>query len=272
MNILVIGAGNMGLAYAKAIAKSELLSKNPLLILDNSAEITEELKKVKRFEVHTELASCIPKADVIFIAVKPYHSEALMSDLKPYLNEGQLAISIMAGITIQSLQEGLGIKKVLRAMPNLPAQVGKGLTSFTASKEVSRLELSLVKKLLETTGKALYLDTEKGIDASTGISGSGPAYVFYFMQSMMEAAKKMGFSDNNSKVLVQQTFEGAIELFNQSDLSPMSWMNKVASKGGTTRAALDSMEDNNVRDLIQEAAFAAFERAIELGKELELQD
>jgi pyrroline-5-carboxylate reductase len=272
MNILVIGAGNMGLAYAKAIAKSKLLSSNPLMILDKSPERTEELQSIKNFKVYSELASCVSKADVIFIAVKPYHSEALMRDLKPLLTEDQLAISIMAGITIQSLQEGLGIHKVLRAMPNLPAQVGKGLTSFTASKEVSRLELSMVKKLLETTGKAVYLDTEKGIDASTGISGSGPAYVFYFMQSMMEAAKKMGFSDHNSKVLVEQTFEGAIELFNQSDLSPMSWMNKVASKGGTTRAALDSMEDNNIRALIQDAAFAAFERAIEMGKELELQD
>ena len=87
------------------------------------------------------------------------------------------------------------------------------------------------------------------------------------MQSMMEAAKKMGFSDHDSKVLVSQTFEGAVELFNQSDLSPTNWMNKVASKGGTTRAALDSMDDNNIKDLIEEAAYAAFNRAVELGKE-----
>jgi pyrroline-5-carboxylate reductase len=153
-------------------------------------------------------------------------------------------------------------------MPNLPAQVGKGLTSFTASEEVSRLELSTVQNLLNTTGKSVYLDTENDIDASTGISGSGPAYVFYFMQSMMDAAKKMGFSEHDSKVLVSQTFEGAVELFNQSDLSPESWMKRVASKGGTTRAALDSLDDNNVKELIEEAAYAAFNRAVELGKQL----
>src|SRR5690606_11769893 len=119
------------------------------------------------------------------------------------------------------------------------------------------------------TGRSVRLENENDIDASTGISGSGPAYIFYFMQSMLEAALKMGFSERDSKVLVGQTFEGAVELFNQSDLSPATWMNRVASKGGTTRAALDSMEDNNVKEMIKEAAYAAFNRAVELGKESE---
>lgn len=256
----------MGLAYAKALVKSEYLSKDNLMISDTSPEKTAELQKISRFDVHTNLSECLPLADIIFIAVKPYHSANLLKDLKPLMKQDQLVVSIMAGVTIKTIQEGLGIAKVVRAMPNLPAQVGKGLTSYTASAEVSRLELSTVQKLLETTGKSVYLNTEIGIDASTGISGSGPAYVFYFMQSMMDAAKKMGFSDHDSKVLVSQTFEGAVELFNQSDLSPESWMDRVASKGGTTRAALDSMDDNNVKDLIQEAAYAAFNRAVELGK------
>jgi pyrroline-5-carboxylate reductase len=152
-------------------------------------------------------------------------------------------------------------------MPNLPAQIGKGLTSYVTSPEISRIEKLTIESLLDTTGKSMEVTSEKFIDASTGISGSGPAYVFYFMQSMMEAALKMGFSKNDSSVLVSQTFTGAIELFNQSNLSPNSWIKKVASKGGTTRAALDSMEDNNVNGLIKDAAFAAFNRAVELDKE-----
>ena len=267
MKVLVIGAGNMGLAYARALVKSEFLNKTNLMISDTNPEKTEELKKVSRFDVFTDLSDCLPKADIVFLAVKPYHAEELMAELKPMMHKDQIVISIMAGVTIQSMKDGLGITKVVRAMPNLPAQVGKGLTSFTASDEVSRLELSTVEKLLDTTGKSVRLDTENDVDASTGISGSGPAYVFYFMQSMMEAAQKMGFSDHDSKVLVSQTFEGAVELFNQSDLSPSVWMNRVASKGGTTRAALDSMDDNNVKDMIQDAAYAAFNRAVELGKE-----
>lgn len=267
MKVLVIGAGNMGLAYAKALVKSEFLQSTNLMISDTDAKKTEELKKISRFDVFTNLEDCLPMADIIFFAVKPYHTEDLFGQIKHLMQPDQIVISIMAGVTIQSMQDGLGVRKVVRAMPNLPAQVGKGLTSFTASDEVSRLELSTVENLLSTTGKSVRLDTENDIDASTGISGSGPAYVFYFMQSMMDAAKKMGFSDHDSKVLVSQTFEGAVELFNKSDLSPASWMKKVASKGGTTRAALDSMEDNNIKDLIEEAAYAAFNRAVELGKE-----
>ncbi|MBK6266153.1 pyrroline-5-carboxylate reductase [Marivirga sp. S37H4] len=266
MKVLVIGAGNMGLAYAKALVKSEFLKTHNLMISDTSEEKTAELKKISRFDVYTKLEDCLPYADIIFIAVKPYNCDELFGEIKHMMTPDQVVISIMAGITIQSIKDGLGITKVVRAMPNLPAQVGKGLTSFTASDEVSRLELSTVENLLNTTGKSVRLDTENDIDASTGISGSGPAYVFYFMQSMLEAALKMGFSEHDSKVLVGQTFEGAVELFNQSDRSPESWMNLVASKGGTTRAALDSMEDNNVKQLIEEAAYAAFNRAVELGK------
>src|SRR5690606_9601903 len=113
------------------------------------------------------------------------------------------------------------------------------------------------------------LTSESEIDASTGISGSGPAYIFYFMQAMMDAALKMGFSKEDARLLVGQTFSGAIKLFNSSTLSPEDWMAKVASKGGTTRAALDSMDNNNVNALIQEAVYAAFRRAEELGKQTE---
>ncbi|SHJ21943.1 pyrroline-5-carboxylate reductase [Pseudozobellia thermophila] len=267
MKVLVIGAGNMGLTYAKAMSRSKQLKKRNVMILDSSPEKILSLKKNSQFDVFENLEDCLPQADLVFIAVKPYHSNDLFTKMRPLLNKGQIAISIMAGVTIKTIQNALGIEKVVRAMPNLPAQVGKGLTSFIPSGEVSRIELLTVQNLLDTTGKSIRVSSENYIDASTGISGSGPAYVFYFMQSMMEAALKMGFSANDSKVLVSQTFEGAVELFNQSDLSPLSWMDKVASKGGTTRAALDSMENNNVDELIKEAAYAAFDRAVELGKQ-----
>jgi pyrroline-5-carboxylate reductase len=267
MKVLVIGAGNMGLAYAEAIAKSDMLKDRDLMISDNAPEKTKELRKKSHFDVYDHLRDCVSKADIIFIAVKPYHTEALFDSLQPLVDEGQIVISIMAGVTIEYMQEKLNLRKVVRAMPNLPAQVGKGLTSFTAADEVSRLELSTVESLLDTTGRSVRLDTENDVDASTGISGSGPAYVFYFMQSMLEAAEKMGFSDHDAKVLVSTTFEGAVELFKKNNLTPAKWMDRVASKGGTTRAALDSMEDNNVKERIKEAAYAAFNRAVELGKE-----
>ncbi|AUC83955.1 pyrroline-5-carboxylate reductase [Polaribacter sp. ALD11] len=267
MKILVIGAGNMGLTYAQGMSKSKLLKKKNIMILDKSEEKLEELNEISHFDAFKELEDCVPKADIIFIAVKPYHAENLFKALKPFVKPGQVLVSIMAGINIENIKKYSGLNKIVRAMPNLPAQIGKGLTSYVTSEEVSRIEKLTVESFLDTTGKSMEVSSEKFIDASTGISGSGPAYVFYFMQSMMEAALKMGFSKKDSTVLVSQTFTGAVELFNQSNLSPNSWMEKVASKGGTTRAALDSMEDNNVNELIKDAAFAAFNRAVELGKE-----
>lgn len=274
MKVLVIGAGNMGLTYTSSIAKSGYLKKEDLIIFDKSLELRETLKKsTENYEVYDTLEDCLPIADIIFLAVKPYHNDELMQEMRAMMNDQQLVISIMAGVTIETIQLGLGIKKVVRAMPNLPAQVGKGMTSYLAAPEISRIELWMVEDLLNTTGKSVRVDSQMFIDASTGISGSGPAYVFYFMESMMEAAKSMGFSDNDSKVLVSTTFEGAIELFNKNKLSPDSWMKRVSSKGGTTQAALDSLEDNNVQQLIHDAAYAAFNRAVELGKEsTELQE
>lgn len=267
MKVLVIGAGNMGLTYAEGMSKSRLLKQRNIMVLDKSEEKLEELNQISHFDAFKELEDCVPKADIIFIAVKPYHAEGVFKAIRPLVNSQQIIVSIMAGVTIASIKALTGLDKIVRAMPNLPAQIGKGLTSFVTSPEVSRIEMLTVESLLDTTGKSMQVSSENLIDASTGISGSGPAYVFYFMQSMMEAAVEMGFSKNDSSVLVSQTFTGAIELFNQSNLSPNSWMDKVASKGGTTRAALDSMEDNNVNELIKEAAFAAFSRAVEMGKE-----
>ena len=267
MKILVIGAGNMGLTYAEGMSKSSLLKNQNIMVLDKSEDKLKELEQLGHFDVFSELNDCVPQADIIFIAVKPYHAKSVFDSIKPLVHSQQVVISIMAGVSMESIKELTGLTKIVRAMPNLPAQISRGLTSYLASPEVSSIEMLTIENLLDTTGKSILVSSEKFIDASTGISGSGPAYVFYFMQSMMEAAEQMGFSNQDATILVSQTFLGAIELFNQSTLSPNSWMEKVASKGGTTRAALDSMEDNNVNELIKEATFAAFNRAIELGKE-----
>lgn len=267
MKVLVIGGGNMGLTYAEGMADSVYLNRRKLMIHDVSKATIKQLNADSRFEGFAMLEDCLPIADIVFIAVKPYHCEELFENMKSMMKENQVVVSLVAGLKIETIQEQLGIEKVVRTMPNLPAKVGKGVTSFTESSQVSRIELLMVRNLLDTTGASIRVHDESFIDKSTGISGSGPAYVFYFMQSMMEAARKMGFSENDSKVLVSHTFEGAVELFNQGDISPAKWMDKVASKGGTTQAALDSMEDNNVNELIKEAAYAAFNRAVELGKE-----
>jgi len=269
MKLLVIGGGNMGLTYSEGMSQSPLLNRRKLMIQDLSPDTRARLGENPDFEVYENLEDCLPQADIVFIAVKPYHCVELFDQMKDMINEQQLFVSLMAGVTIEFIQDQLGVSKIIRTMPNLPAKVGLGVTSYTESHTVTRVELLMVRNLLDTTGESIHVETEKFIDKSTGISGSGPAYVFYFMNSMLEAAKKMGFSDNDSRVLVSATFEGAVKLFNESNISPQGWMDRVASKGGTTQAALDSMEDNNVKELIKDAAYAAFNRAVELGKDPE---
>ena len=266
MKVLMIGAGNMGGTYAEGMSKSPLLGRRKLRIFDRNSEKLKAVEEKGILEPFSRLEDCLPESDIVFLAVKPYHIDQLFEEMRPLINDKQMFVSLMAGVKIQTIIDGLGVTKVVRTMPNLPAQIGKGVTSYTASKEVSRLELIMVRNFLDMTGNSIHVETEKFIDASTGISGSGPAYVFYFMQSMLEAARKMGFSDYDSRVLVSSTFEGAVQLFQESNITPETWMDRVASKGGTTRAALDSMEDNNIKELIKDAAYAAFDRAVELGK------
>ena len=267
MKILVIGAGNMGLTYAQGMAQSDLLKEKDVMIIDNSAEKLAELRAQGTFDVYERLEDCLPQAAMVFIAVKPFHSEEVFEAIKVLKKPNQIFVSVMAGVTIKTMQEAMDVKKVVRAMPNLPAFVGHGFTSFVGSEDMTPEELLTVEQLIDTTGRSIRVASELEIDKSTGISGSGPAYVFYFMEAMMEAATDMGFADQDARLMVTQTFEGAVELFKQADLTPAEWMSRVASKGGTTRAALDSMANNKVKAQIKDAAFAAYERAVELGKE-----
>ncbi|MFT5817168.1 MAG: pyrroline-5-carboxylate reductase [Bacteroidia bacterium] len=263
----MIGAGNMGLTFAEGMVDSPHIKNKHLLIYDKSEDVRKQLKEDSRFCVYDDITKAVKHAHIIFLAVKPYHCEALFEEIKPLLSSQQVLVSLMAGVTLDYITSATGLQKVVRAMPNLPAKVSKGVTAFTETPAVTKIEQIAVRNLLDSTGTSIHVENEDFINKSTGISGSGPAYVFYFMQSMLDAALKMGFSQHDSKVLVSQTFEGAVELFKNSDLKPEGWIEKVASKGGTTQAAIDSMEDNNVNTLIKDAAYAAFHRAIELGQE-----
>ncbi|MES2621900.1 MAG: pyrroline-5-carboxylate reductase dimerization domain-containing protein [Bacteroidota bacterium] len=156
--------------------------------------------------------------------------------------------------------------KIVRCMPNLPAQIGMSMTVFTSSPEIDKKELFIVQNLINTTGKSVYVEDENMIDAATAISGSGPAYVYYFMEAMIQAGVKMGFTLAQAELLVNQTFMGAVHLHNQSELTCGEWIDRVASKGGTTEAALKVFKENIVGEKIDTALGAALNRAKELGK------
>ena len=266
MKILIIGGGNMGLTYAQSFLRSHIASKENMMILEKSPEKAAELAKKDIGIVYGTPEECLKNADLIILAVKPQDSPILFDSLREHVDSQQVFLSIMAGVKIKTIAEGLGAKKIIRAMPNLPAQIGMGMTAFTSSDEVTRIELVTVQNLMNTTGKTVYVDKETAIDAATAISGSGPAYVWFFMNAMMTAAKDMGFSYSEAELLVSQTFLGAIELYKATNFSCEEWIDKVCSRGGTTEAALQSYSQSELGQDIIAGATAAFNRAVELGK------
>jgi pyrroline-5-carboxylate reductase len=266
MQILIIGGGNMGSTYAQAFVRNQVTSKKNMMILEKSPEKAAELSTKDIGTIFGKPDDCLPQADLVILAVKPQDTAQLFAYIKPFVSAQQVFLSIMAGVQISTIVESLGVTKVIRAMPNLPAQIGMGMTAFTATDETTRLELVMVQNLLNTTGKTIYVENERAIDATTAISGSGPAYVYYFMNSMVKAAREMGFSNSEAELLVNQTFSGALDLYSKSDLSCEEWISRVASRGGTTEAALNTFVKNNLEKDIIEGANAAFARAIELGK------
>ncbi len=265
MKILIIGGGNMGMTYAQSFLRSHITNKEDMMILEKSPQKAEELAKKDIGTVYGYAEDCLPKADLVIFAVKPQDSPDLFESIRPHIDAQQVFLSIMAGVKIETISGALGAKKIIRAMPNLPAQIGMGMTAFTSSDEVTRIELVMVQNLINTTGKSIYVESEQSIDAATAISGSGPAYVFYFMDAMMRAAKNMGFSDSESELLVSQTFKGAVDLFNKSNFSCEEWIKKVSSKGGTTEAAMRTYTEKDLKTGIEHGANAALQRAIELG-------
>jgi len=265
MNILVIGGGNMGLTYAKSIAQNSV--EATLSILEKNTSKIEELKKNTPFKIYDNAQNCIADAEIILLAIKPQVAHEVFNEITPLINKNSLVISIMAGVTIETISKGLKVSKIVRAMPNLPSQVGYGVTGYFCSKEILINDLQLVEQILGATGNIVKVIKEDQIDSITALSGSGPAYVFYFMNAMMEEAQNFGFSLEDSKNIVLGTFLGTAKLFESSKIGAITWMDRVTSKGGTTHAAITSFDSNQVSNKIKNGIIAAYDRAKELSED-----
>jgi pyrroline-5-carboxylate reductase len=265
MKILIVGGGNMGRTYAESFVSNHSVARKDLFILEKAEDKRPYFLSLGFECVESSPGPFISEMNLVIFAVKPQDSQDLFEKISHFMKDDQLVLSIMAGVRIETLKEALPTTKIIRAMPNLPAQVGMGMTGFSADVSVSRTELFSVQNLLNTTGKSLYFDDESLLDGVTAISGSGPAYVYYFMQAMIDSATQMGFSPTEAETLVEQTFLGAIHLLSNNNFTCREWIGKVSSKGGTTEAAIHSFESGHVSDQILTGLQAALDRSIELG-------
>jgi pyrroline-5-carboxylate reductase len=266
MKIAIVGCGNMGMAFAKSFLQYDLVKKDDLLLIEKSADRSEALKQEKAGVVVDTIGPRVGEADLIILSVKPQDFSGVHEALRAVVQPHQVVLSIMAGIPIAQIQEKLGHPLVVRAMPNTPAMLGMGITGFTAAKEVDMAGLRRVENLINATGRSIFLEDEAMLDAVTALSGSGPAYFYYVVKAMIEAGKEMGFDDAVSALLVKQTMLGAYHLINTADKSLDDLIKAVASKGGTTEAALREFENGSLSDTLIAGIKAAQVRATELSK------
>jgi pyrroline-5-carboxylate reductase len=271
LKIAFIGAGNMASALITGLLKNGY-TKAQILAMDPSAEqralIAEKFGILALENIEDPALST---ADICVLATKPQqlaHAATALSKRFLLAKKSALFISIAAGIRIANLSTWLGPQaRIVRTMPNTPALIGQGITGLYANEFCSDQDRHFAQSIMQACGQALWLQQESQLDAVTAISGSGPAYVFYFIEALQAAGLDLGLSEDQARQLAIATFTGASSLAAQSNESPALLRERVTSKGGTTFAALEHMRVNNVSDAIRAAAVAAAHRAKELGDE-----
>lgn len=266
MKLGFIGGGNMAQALITGL-KGQNFAMRDIVVVELEANKCAALEHAFGVNTSAELAE-IQACDVIVLAIKPQQLPQLAKTLAPLLNN-QLIISIAAGIRLSDLSRWLGnYKTIVRAMPNTPAQIQAGVTGLYAMPEVSKAQSTQADLILSAAGATVWLDAEDKLDAVTAISGSGPAYVFYFIEALQEAALALGLSEAQAKQLSIATFKGASLLADASETPIATLREQVTSKGGTTEQGLLSLENSEVKQAIFLAAQKACERAKTLGDEL----
>jgi pyrroline-5-carboxylate reductase len=269
MMISFIGGGNMASALIAGLA-GQLKAGINIHVVDPNPDALARLSEQYSVSTATSIDEALAPSDVIVLAVKPQNMRDVAAALLPHLAASQpLILSIAAGIRAADLSRWLcGYAAIVRSMPNTPALIGMGITGLVAMDGVSEAQRATADDIMKAVGQTVWLDDEAQIDPVTAVSGSGPAYVFYFIEAMQQAAVELGLSPEQGRQLALATFAGAAQLAAQSSDPVPLLREKVTSKGGTTYAALTSMEESGVKEKIIEAIKAAAARGRELGDEL----
>jgi pyrroline-5-carboxylate reductase len=265
MKISFIGGGNMGEAIFSSLLNSGKTSPADVTVSDISAERREYLEKNYGIAVTSDNREAAGAGEVIVLAVKPQNLAEVMSGMKGCFGAGQLVLSIIAGATIKAISEGLGCRCIVRVMPNTPAQIGRGMSVWTATPGVTASQKETAGVILKSIGREIFVDDEKYLDMATAVSGSGPAYFFLFVEALTAAAQEIGLSRAVAEELVLETMLGSGLLIEKSGKSPAELRRMVTSPGGTTAEALGEFDRGDFKGLVGKAVRAAFEKSRALG-------
>jgi len=265
--VLLVGAGHMGQALLRSWTNSNIKNIKDISVIDpNVHKNNNKIFNLKLYKSPKEIKN-INNFDIIFFAVKPQVINQVIKDYKMLTLKNKLIISIIAGKEIKYFEKNFGKKiSIIRTMPNLPASVARGVTCLFSNKNVSLKQKKLTNKLFKAVGKTFWVDNESYINKFTAVSGSGPAYFYFFIECLSKAGVKIGFNKKESYEIAEETAIGSIRLLKSSKDEAEKLRKKIAIKGGTTEAAIQSFQKNkNMEKLVYLGVKAAFKKAIKLG-------
>ena len=266
-----IGCGVMAESIVAGLLREKLVNATQISASHPRENRRKELKKKYSINVAESNADAVETTkssenSIVILCVKPQRLEQVLVELNGVVSSDQLILSIVAGATIETISNALSNPKIVRTMPNTPSQIGHGITAWTCTDKVSDDEKEQIKSLLTALGRELYVENENMIDMATSLSATGPTYIFLVMEALTDAGVHLGFSRDMSKELVQETMLGAVLFAIESDKHPAELRNMVTSPGGTSADAIYQMEKGSLRTVLSKAVFAAYQKAVELGK------
>ncbi len=264
--IAFIGCGVMGEAIMSSLLRGEQVTSDQLIGSEPVESRRRDLSAKLGVRIIDDNVAAAKGADIVLLTVKPQSLNDVMAGLAGTLEDRQLVISIVPGATVRQLSDGLRHERVVRSMPNTPAQIGYGATVWFAGPAVDADGEELVSAILSTLGTAVRVNSEDAVDMSTALSGTGPAYIFLVMEALIDAGVHMGFPRRTAEELVHQTMLGSVLFARESGKHPAELRNMVTTPGGTTAAAIYEMEKGGLRTVIARSVWAAYKRAQQLGK------
>lgn len=265
IRISFVGGGKMAEAIISGIVKSDLVSPSQILVSEPIESRRLELRSNYSIEVTGNNLDVSKQQGLLFLAVKPQNLKQVCDEINGKIHKDTSLVSIVAGAKLESIRSYTNHSNVVRVMPNTPAQIGEGMSVWTAFPEVSSNDLSVIEKILDTLGKQFFVTEEKYLDMSTALSASGPAYVFMFIEALIDAGVYLGMPREMARTLTLQTLLGSTKFVDDTGKHPADLKDMVTSPAGTTIEAILSLENDNFRASVINGVVAAYERSLELG-------
>ena len=263
--ISFIGSGNMAEAMIKGLLNKDLVEASNLMVSDPLTDRLQDLEQRYRLKTTTDNRLAAQAGDIVVLSIKPQVLPHVLPELDGTVQDKSFVLSIMAGIPVKQISEGLHHRQIVRVMPNTPAMIGQGMSVWTSTPEVSEPQRKQAQLILQTLGEEVEVQDEDHIDMATALNGSGPAYVFVFMEALIDAGVRIGFSRPVAQKIVLQTLQGSVALAKQSMTHPAELRNMVTSPAGTTAEALYQLEKGNIRTILSKAVWAAYQKSKHLG-------